>query len=124
MFVFLKSLSPGATVHMSDTWAAVKDMSPEQLKQYLLNVGRECTFVTTVAEGDALYVPAGYIVTERAQGSSSVGVQRRVLPKSNAPSMKALLGEMMSEKPFPAESPLKAILAALPTQGVASSQAA
>ena len=112
MLAYVKGQAPGCNAQLADTWTAIRDMSPESMKLFMHGVGKHNIWTATVAEGDMCWVPAGYIVTEKAHAKPSVGLQARMLTKECAGPLKAIAAELGNK--LPSTHVLKAALMALP----------
>ena len=106
MFSWLKSHEKNA--QLADVGLALKDLTPESFKSLMSHV--KLIFVGTVSPGDFLCIPPGYIICERAQGKSSVGIFQRLLLQEHTPELTPLVKELGAR--LPAKHVLRAISAA------------
>ena len=75
-------------------WAYFKSMSQQLLAAYSENHGKDLVFACTVSAGEALYIPAAYIVAERGQAENCVGVRMSVLSNYHGAELQKVLLEL------------------------------
>ena len=101
LLVYFKSCAIGASVSLQDTWPALRELGPEQVKAFCSGAGRGQMYACTVAEGDCVYVPPGWLVCEKGLGKMVLGLQMRVIPRGPSRTVLPPLAKEMGNKVGP-----------------------
>ena len=94
IMTFMTSRNPGTMPSFAAAWAYFKSMSQQLLAAYSENHGKDLVFACTVSAGEALYIPAAYIVAERGQAENCVGVRMSVLSNYHGAELQKVLLEL------------------------------
>ena len=95
LLIYFKACAVGRPVQMHNTWPALRELSAEQVKGLVTGAGQGRVYTGTVAEGDTVYIPPGWVACEKAQGTFAMGLQKRVVPRRTAgPELLAIADEV------------------------------